>query len=66
MQTKVESNEQYHSNTNISASGLKTIFKKSVYHYLNQKPFSSSSLELGSAIHTRVGCSQENVICRDS
>lgn len=52
MQTKVESNEQYHSNTSISASGLKTIFKKSVYHYLNQKPFSSSSLELGSAIHT--------------
>lgn len=52
MQTKIESNEQYHSSKDISASGLKKIYQKSVYHYLNQKPFSSSSLDLGSAIHT--------------
>ena len=32
-----DSNEQYHSHSSISASGLKTIYKKSVYHLLNQK-----------------------------
>jgi hypothetical protein len=47
-----DSNEDYHSKKSISASGLKTIFKKSVNHFLNQKPFSSKSMELGTAVHT--------------
>lgn len=51
MITKTESNNEYHSHQNISASGLKTIFKKSVYHYLNKVPFSSKALNLGSAVH---------------
>lgn len=51
--TKIkDTNEEYHSRKEISASGIKTIHKKSVYHYLNQKPFSSSSMELGTAVHT--------------
>jgi len=46
-------NAEYHANkTHISASGLKMIAKKSVYHYLNQEPFSSTAMNLGSAIHT--------------
>lgn len=52
MQTKIESNEQYHSCKDISASGLKKIYQKSVYHFLNSLPYSSTSLDLGSAIHT--------------
>lgn len=53
MEKKELTNEEYHANkTHISASGLKMIYKKSVYHYLNQKPFSSSAMNLGSAIHT--------------
>lgn len=51
MTTKFDSNEVYHSSPGISASGLKTIFKKSVYHFLNQKPFESSAMALGSAVH---------------
>lgn len=46
-----DSNEQYHSSPGISASGLKSIHKKSVYHFLNQKPFESSSMALGTAVH---------------
>jgi len=51
MKTKFDSNEIYHSSPGISASGLKTIFKKSVYHFLNQKRFESSAMALGSAVH---------------
>ena len=51
MKTKIETNEDYHKSQNISASGLKSIYKKSVYHFLNQKPFTSSALSLGSAVH---------------
>ena len=38
MKTQFDSNEQYHSSPGISASGLKAIYKKSVYHFLNKKP----------------------------
>ena len=50
MKTQKDSNDNYHSRPEISASGLKTIHKKSVYHYLNQRPFSSDSLALGTAV----------------
>ena len=30
-----DSNEEYHSHNSISASGLKTIYKKSINHYFN-------------------------------
>ena len=46
------SNQDYHSHPAISASGLKLIYKKSVYHYLNRQPFSSAAMTLGSAVHT--------------
>lgn len=52
MKTVIETNEQYHSSKAISASGLKYIWKKSVWHYLNQKPYTSDSLSLGTAVHT--------------
>ena len=51
MKTKFDTNEIYHASPGISASGLKTIFKKSVYHFLNQKRFESSAMALGSAVH---------------
>ena len=54
MVTKVESNEVYHQSKAISSSALKTIYKKSVYHYLNQAPRYGGALQLGSAIHTAV------------
>jgi exodeoxyribonuclease VIII len=55
MKLKIESNETYHSNRRyISSSALKTINKRSVYHLLNQKPFSSSSMSLGTLIHTAI------------
>ena len=54
MVTKVESNEVYHQSKAISSSALKTIHKKSVYHYLNQAPRYSNALQLGTAIHTAV------------
>ena len=52
MKTKIESNEVYHQSKAISSSALKTIYKKSVYHYLNQAPRYGGALQLGSAIHT--------------
>ena len=54
MVTKVESNEVYHQSKAISSSALKTIHKKSVFHYLNQAPRKSAALQIGSAIHTAV------------
>ena len=47
-----DSNDQYHSQDSISASGLKEISKNSVYHYLNRLPFESSAMALGTAVHT--------------
>ena len=55
MKTKIESNDAYHENKRyVSSSALKTIHKKSVMHYLNQKPFNTSSLSLGTLIHTAI------------
>jgi exodeoxyribonuclease VIII len=54
LQTKTDSIEDYHSKECISASGLKLIFKKSVYHYLNKKPLQSKSLDLGISTHIMV------------
>ena len=51
MKVQFDSNEKYHSSPGISASGLKAIHKKSVYHFLNQKPFESSAMALGTAVH---------------
>ncbi len=51
MKIQFDSNEKYHSSPGISASGLKAIHKKSVYHFLNQKPFESSAMALGTAVH---------------
>ena len=51
MKAQFDSNEKYHSSPGISASGLKAIYKKSVYHFLNQKPFESSAMALGTAVH---------------
>jgi exodeoxyribonuclease VIII len=50
----IESNEKYHSSRAISASGLKSIHNKSVYHFINQKPYTSDAYQLGTAIHTLV------------
>lgn len=49
-----DTNEEYHSQTDyIGSSGLKIIFKKSVYHYLYSKKFESTeSMRLGTAVHT--------------
>ena len=52
MQKIKDSNQEYHSHNSISASGLKTIYKKSVFHHLNQKPFTSTSMNFGNAVHS--------------
>jgi len=52
MISKNDSNEDYHASPGISASGLKTIYLKSMFHYLNQKPFESKAMAFGSAVHT--------------
>ena len=51
---KQDSNEVYHSSAGISASGLKLIYKKSVYHYLKQRPFESAAMAFGSAVHAAI------------
>ena len=47
-----DSNKTYHSHNSISASGLKLIYKKSMYHFLNQTPYNSSAMNFGSAVHS--------------
>lgn len=47
-----DTNQVYHSHDSISASGLKIIYQKSMYHYLNQKSFNSSAMNFGSAVHS--------------
>jgi len=50
-----DSNEFYHSQKDyLSSSALKTIAKKSVLHYMEQKPLNSPALTIGSAFHTYV------------
>ena len=46
-----DTNEVYHSHDSISASGLKEIYKKSVYHFLNRKFKESPAMKLGTAVH---------------
>jgi len=50
--TKQDTNEEYHSNNSISASGLKKIYKKSVKHYLRAKFNETPAMALGTATHT--------------
>ena len=47
-----DSNDDYHSHKSISASGLKTIYKKSVYHHLNSVFKMSDAMNFGSAVHS--------------
>ena len=49
-----DTNKEYHDHACISASGLKIIYKQSVHHYLNQKPFTSKSMNFGNAVHSTV------------
>ena len=49
-----DSNDQYHSHDSISASGLKTIYKKSVYHLINQKFKETPAMALGTAVHQAI------------
>ena len=48
-----DTNEEYHAHDSISASGLKTIFKKSVFHYINREKFIfKTAMNFGSAVHS--------------
>ena len=50
--TKKDTNQEYHAHDSISASGLKMIYKKSVYHHLHSKYKDTPAMSLGSAVHT--------------
>ena len=54
MKIQKDSNEQYHQHDSISASGLKTIYKKSVYHFLNQRYKETPAMALGTAVHQAI------------
>ena len=54
MIVKKDSNDHYHSHNSISASGLKEIYKKSVYHFLNRKFKESPAMKLGTAVHQAI------------
>ena len=47
-----DTNDEYHSHKSISASGLKTIYKKSVYHHLNSIFKMTDAMNFGSAVHS--------------
>jgi exodeoxyribonuclease VIII len=47
-----DSNDQYHSHTSISASGLKYISKHSVLHFIHQIRKETESMAFGTAVHT--------------
>ena len=49
-----DSNDEYHSHKSISASGLKTIYKKSVNHYLNSIFKMTDAMNFGSAVHSAI------------
>ncbi len=49
-----DSNEVYHSHDSISASGLKEIYKNSVYHFLKRKFKESPAMKLGTAVHQAI------------
>lgn len=49
---QVEDNiKDYHSKDCISASGLKLIYKRSIYHYLNKEFKKTPAMDLGNAAH---------------
>jgi len=52
LNTKQDTNQEYHSHDSISASGLKMIYKKSVKHYLTAKFTETPAMALGTAVHT--------------
>lgn len=54
MKVTKDSNDIYHSHDSISASGLKTIHKKSVYHLINQKFKETPAMALGTAVHQAI------------
>lgn len=54
MKIEKDSNDEYHSKSSISASGLKKISQKSVYHFLNQKVEETASMKLGTAVHAAI------------
>lgn len=54
MEKKKDSNEEYHSHNSISASGLKTIYKQSVNHYLKSSFKATDAMNFGSAVHSAI------------
>lgn len=54
MNTKIETNADYHSHPAISSSGLKKIYQKSVYHHLVYKHETKPSMIFGSAVHSYI------------
>ena len=54
MEKKKDSNEEYHSHNSISASGLKTIYKQSVNHYLKSSFKPTDAMNFGSAVHSAI------------
>lgn len=54
MRIEKDSNDIYHSHNSISASGLKFINKKSVYHFINRKQKETASMAFGTAVHTAI------------
>jgi hypothetical protein len=55
MVTKIETNEEYHSNKrHLSSSAVKTIAARSVYHLLHSTPYKETEdMFLGTAVHAR-------------
>ncbi len=49
-----DTNDEYHLHKSISASGLKTIFKKSVYHHINSSFKTTDAMNFGSAVHSAI------------
>ena len=54
MEKTFDSNKDYHSSSNISASGLKTIYSQSVSYFLNQKYNETEAMKFGTAVHTLI------------
>lgn len=54
MKVTKDSNNIYHSHNSISASGLKIIHKKSVYHLINQQFKETPAMALGTAVHQAI------------
>lgn len=54
MIAKKDTNSEYHSHPAVSSSTFKEIWKKSVYHAVNKEWDSTSSMDLGTAVHTMI------------